>query len=284
MSNLVKTYFLAPNFDIAPPPTGPLFLGSIVTDPRNPSRSLTKENDTTPKTTSIYTSYKEGYSVKRSQMREGKVGIWASFLATILGIGANAEASRNHETDEVYNCDRLETEYFQPDDAYIFQALQVLRVKSYIEKSWFEKPVYMITGLKIARGAIAESGEGKALGWTAKASVDGTSLGIPVSGGPKLEGKIENKEQISWKGSSDFVFAYQVIKIKSKRKDLTFKEEAYNKGALYNDDDDVVKDETTVDGLRSQWKIESLDEEADEEVVLKSIVDEDGLNCFIVVD
>lgn len=39
-------------------------------------------------------------------------------------------------------------EHFQPGDAYIYEALQVPWMKSYIEKSRFGTPVYMITGLK----------------------------------------------------------------------------------------------------------------------------------------
>jgi hypothetical protein len=289
MSNPAKTYFLAPNFDITPPPTGLLFLGSIITDPRNPTRSLTKE-DRVPipsPDTSIHQGLKLNWFVSRAQVREGKIGIWTTFLAAILGIGVDVEISRSLETAEIYRCKRLETQYFQPEDAYIYEALQVPRVKSYLEKSWFCKPVYMITGLKFARGATAESGEKRSNGGKVNVGVDGTPVGILLGGGPKLEGKVGNNKRIGWEGSSDFVFAYQLIRIKS-RKNGTFTEKDYNKGALYNADDeydiDRAKEKNSGEELHREWEVVDVQAAGDENLVVTSVADEDGIDCFIVVD
>jgi hypothetical protein len=283
MSNLVKTYFLAPNFDLAPPPFGPLFLGSVIADPKNPARSMTRDNRIAIPSPgeSIHHSLKLNWSVTRAQLREGKIGIWASSLAAFLGTGADAEISISHDTDEIYRCERLETEYFQPDETYIYKALQVPRVKSYIEKSWLGKPVYMITGLKVARGATAESGEGRGSTSNVKIGVHGTPAVVSVSGGLKLNGKVERKERISWEGSSDFVFAYRVIRIKSKKKDGTFTDKDYNNGALYNADDDEAKEENSVERLHREWEIGDFDGTVDG-VVANSVADEDGLDRFIV--
>jgi hypothetical protein len=40
MASHTKTYFLSPNWDF--PPSGPIQLGSLITDPTKPSRSLNR--------------------------------------------------------------------------------------------------------------------------------------------------------------------------------------------------------------------------------------------------
>ena len=47
---------------------------------------------------------------------------------------------------------------------HIYESLQNPRVKSFLEQGWFKKPVYMISGLKIARGVSVETTESKGNG------------------------------------------------------------------------------------------------------------------------
>ena len=77
----------------------------------------------------------------------------------IVGVGGNIEINRGHGENEIYKCKRLKTRCFQPDDFYVYESLQNPRMKSYIKQGRFKKPVYMITGLKIARGVSAETTE-----------------------------------------------------------------------------------------------------------------------------
>ena len=153
----------------------------------------------------------------RRQLRDIQGGVWASFLQIIIGVGGNIDVNRSYDTNEVYKCKRLETQYFQPEDAYIHQSLQNPRAKSYVENSGFKNPVYMITGLKIARGVTTETSEGKGRGVYGKVGVDGTPVGIPVSGGPKAKWSSKTVENVSFTGSSDFVFSFQLIRIRSKK-------------------------------------------------------------------
>ena len=67
------------------------------------------------------------------------------------------------------------------------------------------------------------------------------------------------KLNVGFKGSSDCVFAYQLIKIRSKRNDK-FDEEDYNKGALMNDESDVQ--DHGVEGLHEDWEIQTVDGDA----------------------
>lgn len=111
-------------------------------------------------------------------------------------------------------------------------------VKSYMEKTRWGKPVYLIMGLKIARWMDAESNEYTIYRGAAKVGVDGTvvSGGVPISGGPSVEGKLEKREGVKFGTSSDFIFAFQLVRIKLRGKG-GFKGAEYNRGARYSPDD-----------------------------------------------
>lgn len=86
MTSHKKTYFLPPNWDYPPPPAGPLQLGTIITHPITPSRSLNLEAlQPIPRT---FQNVKTDWEQTRSQIYEGRFGIWASFLQ-IVGIGGD---------------------------------------------------------------------------------------------------------------------------------------------------------------------------------------------------
>lgn len=56
---------------------------------------------------------------------------------------------------------------------------------------------------------------------------------VPISGGPSVEGAVENKGSVSWEGSSDFVFAFRVRKVLVEKKTGAVKsDEDYKDGAM----------------------------------------------------
>jgi hypothetical protein len=190
------------------------------------------------------------------------------------------EIIRDYVYQECPKCDDLETTYFQPDDEFIAKSLKSGMVKSYMEKTWWGKPVYLVSGLKIARGVSAESEEKRGYGGATEVGIDATAVtgGVPVSGGPKIERKVERREGVTWGGSEDFLFAYRLVRIKLKGEEGGFKEGDYNKGALYNDDDDVEtkKEDRGTEGLRELWNIEDVNSaEGAEDVVVVSVADDD---------
>jgi hypothetical protein len=70
---------------------------------------------------------------------------------------------------------------------------------------------------------------------------------------------VTKKLNVGFKGSSDCVFAYQLIKITSKRNDK-FNEEDYNERALMDDESDVQ--DHGVEGLHEDWEIQAVDGDA----------------------
>jgi hypothetical protein len=83
---------------------------------------------------------------------------------------------------------------------------------------------------------------------------------------------VEDKTKFG--GSSDCVFAYQVIRIKSK-KDGRISEDDYNRGAVM--DDDVIEGAETLETFRKDWDVGELDL-----VEGQRVNDVDGEVCFIV--
>ena len=72
----------------------------------------------------------------------------------------------------------------------------------------FRYPVFIITGVKVARSAKSVNSHDNKKGVDVQAMVDVTPSGIPVQVGPKVEWKAEGKSETSFKGGDDFVFAY----------------------------------------------------------------------------
>ena len=82
--------------------------------------------------------------------------------------------------------------------------------------------------------------------------MDATATGIPVSGGPKAKWTSKTNESVSFTGSSDFVFAFQLIKISSRNGDA-ITEADLNKGALYGAGSDQQEDKA-VKNLHDAWE------------------------------
>ncbi|KAH6677205.1 hypothetical protein B0J14DRAFT_697829 [Halenospora varia] len=153
MANPKKTYHLAPNFHIPAPPTGPLTLGTIITAPSTPERTLTA----TPLPVSIppsqiYTSSQKNWSATRSSLSSYSGGVWTTFLASIVGIGADVEGDVTRGEETEFRVGELETRWFSPGEEFIEGVLAGERVRKYMERTVFGKAVFMVVGIKVARG------------------------------------------------------------------------------------------------------------------------------------
>jgi hypothetical protein len=177
MASHTKTYFLSPNWDF--PPSGPIQMGSLIADPTKPSRSLNRGSIIPIPATSHLHSTKKDFKLSSSELHSGRIGIWATF-SQVVGMAGDLSYEQKKDSSEVYHCASLETDHFVPGDKYIFDSLQNEEVKAYISASWWKKPVYMITGLKIAKGFKVTTSERQHRGGNGKAGVDGAAAGAPV--------------------------------------------------------------------------------------------------------
>ena len=130
----------------------------------------------------------------------------------------------------------METSFFEPTEEYLEAAVNVPSVVAVLEKQNYKKPLFMITGVKVVRGASkAVSTKRLKLGgdWTAQGDL--TSLGAPgVAPGVNLGLDEDRSEHIEWESAEPYVFAFRLREIYYRRgTDLESK--AYTRGGLYSE-------------------------------------------------
>lgn len=123
---------------------------------------------------------------------------------------------------------------FQPSHEYIQECLKAAPVVRLINRK--KRVFFVVTGIKAVTGAVAHSsaqtGHKTALGVEVDASVLG---GVPISLGPKIDWEGKITQETSWKGSSDFVFAYRVQKLTVSRSGGVAQQDV-TKGTMLGDD------------------------------------------------
>ncbi|KAI9928488.1 hypothetical protein ASPWEDRAFT_437545 [Aspergillus wentii DTO 134E9] len=243
------TYFLAPNFFFKPG-TGPIALGNIIADPLRPHRALTTIDATTLEKTypRIETITNYEYSSTRSKSHDMSMSIWAQFLDTVT---AKVSGERGNSMQTTYNMDALETRYFVDDPTLeeVEARLAVPRVRAVMKASsipGFRQPVYMITGLMIAKGFSASQEKGKHrsgevdVGGSAPTPTGQAGVGANVTRSSSAE------ESDGWKAGEDIVFAYQLLKIEVKGwkgKRIEYDELSHEAAYLGKDDDDEEEED-----------------------------------------
>lgn len=279
MANLRKTYFLTPSFDY--PPTGPVLLGNIISSPKYPDKPLNNAS-TRPAipAAALTTITKTDWKSTTAKSHSGKVGIWAKFLEVVVGAGVDVGTSWERGTENQYKFDKLETSFFEPQavEGYLESAMKAPGVIGYLSKSRGRKPLYIVKGVKIARGVTAKTLRTKANGGRLGVSVDGTLMAAPVSVGPELEAGIKKEDGVGFGGGDDFVFAYRLGRIKVDRRMGEAEEDDYNKGALFalpgvedSEEDEKEKatflvtevegDETVAGEFGEEEMVETLDDD-----------------------
>jgi hypothetical protein len=275
---LKKTYFLAPNFDY--PPGGLIALGGIITDPTAPENSLNEGNRVEIPASSIQHSIKTDWRTTREKLRGGKIGIWASFLQ-MLGLGGDIGTNYTNTNLDQFKFDFMESHYFRPDDAYLEKSLQNAEVKGYIEGTRHRKAIYMITGLRVVQGASGTVATKKGHGVTVRLGVDGSPVGVPMAVGPEMTVSSTISENTSFKGSSDYVYAYRLLQIRSRKGQKPAKKDFSKNAELYNDDH---QEGDLADGLHKAWEIVEFGETGEDlpNAEMSSVADEDGEECNVV--
>ena len=280
-----KTYFLAPSFDYVPDRY--IDLGRIIVDPSDPGTSLNPDSPKPP-LSSVQTFIQKDCEKAIEQRENVKVGIWARFAGQ-FGIG-NFGVSTNSVKNDVYKFQELETRLFQPTDEYIEETLQCPKVVQFAAKSRYRKPLFMITGVKIARGANISREVIKARELSAKVGVDGMPGGVPVvvAVGGEVSELLREKEKFD--APSDFVFAFRLRKIFYEKGSVQHRE--FTKGALFglgdgedNDDDGEAAIEVLGPANRDTIAEDFKNDPALKDGALRSLdaVDDDGIECQAVL-
>ncbi|KAI0405373.1 hypothetical protein F4802DRAFT_180071 [Xylaria palmicola] len=230
MANRTPYFFLAPTWDIPAPPSGPIQLGNVITSLKAPERPL--HRGPSPHS-DVFSSSQTRVVFSAEKLRAGKFGIFTRFLNLVLGLGVDATAGWELNDTSRFTFETLDATQFQPDEDYLRACVAAEPVRRYLAKSRYRKPVYVITGLKTASGARAESRRTRAVNAGLSAEADATAWsGVPVGGGLEAAGRVRDRGTVAWEGASDFVFAFRVQKIMVAKTGGVASAEDYKKGAL----------------------------------------------------
>jgi hypothetical protein len=222
-----KTYFLMPNYTY--PPDDLVLLGQIITSPTQPATRLAPPLTPTP---NVQRDVKRNCGEIISHAQHGEIGIWGAFMSSAFGWGGEAAASFAENHGHQMEFAALETHFFEPDDDFLSKSVDSeKKIREYIG-TFPTKSVYMITGLKIARGAKCASFEQKGGGFAARTGGNATPFtSLPVEGGPKFKIGSSGSEENWFGSSSDFVFAYRLSRIVVTFLKGKIKGKNYEKGA-----------------------------------------------------
>lgn len=242
------TYILAPNFHFKPG-TGPIALGNIISHPLRPHRALTTIDEATLH--KIYPRIETITDYERTMTRGGQHGIsmslWAEFLQTVSG---KISGGRGSDVQSNYTMESLETMYFVTDPPLeeIQARLKAPRVQAVTKASrmpGLRTPVYMVTGLMIAKGFTADVENNKHRNGEVGISGEAPAPMSGVGAGANLAASTSTRGADKWRAGEDIVFAYQLLKIEAKgwKGDRVEYDELRYKAAYLGKDDEEDTDE-----------------------------------------
>jgi hypothetical protein len=278
-----KTYFLAPTRDV--PPSGPISLGSIITSPRSPELSLNGRKSSILQSMQVDEHSISDSSRQLVKTKNGNVGIWTEFLGGVLGIGGDVGGNWEHVDMVSYQFKELITKTISPDLDTVRTLFEEPAIQKTIRDSYFRSNLYMITGIKIARGADVVISKVRARGGNLYFGVDTTAAGVPIKVGPDIAVGSSLGQDLTEHHTTDFVFAYRLRELVYRRKALG-KQREYAKGDLMHvgegntkppEEEDLSTGEIELRGIQPE-DLKAEDWELDATLT----TDDDGEECNCV--
>jgi hypothetical protein len=216
-------------------------LGTVIESPWSPDEAL---NEDDPPATKVRRQEETSWSWKREFERSAGGGLLASFLQ-LFGLGGDIGSTVDKAHTDIYAAERMITDEFIPDRKYLEQCFQDLGVRDVFVGPGRKSKAYMVTGLKTAYGATKATEMMKRKSVHARAGVDASASGLPLSLG--LDGhRTSSFAETSTADKSDFVFGFRLRRLRYKKGELSH--ESFDKGAQFGigrtsdmDDDDVEK-------------------------------------------
>jgi hypothetical protein len=276
---MAPTYVLAPNFTYHPDTS--ICMGDIVEYPDDPTKPLSSVLESGLKQITRHFDYDNELSNQNILSLRGS--IWANFLEKA---SAKIGGGTSDEVLTKYTIRRLETIYFtkQPTDEEAAERVKEKKVKAAVNAVLLKKkPVFMITGLKVARGFQLARSVSSTTNADATLEARVTSeMGMGADADYSRQKKAEQKHRTG----QDIIFAYQLHIITHKRKGLTLAQKdvdiaVYRAPGAFLNKDERGGEEDLVD---MEVATESALRDFDEELKVEAISAKDGKeDCVCVV-
>jgi hypothetical protein len=187
-------------------------------------------------------------------------------------MGAEAGIELATSGTDTFTFETETEEWFVPSMQFVQQSIEQPAVQTFLKGSPSRTPLYIITGLRIARGITAGSSVKKDAMIGGQVSLDTSGAGVPLNVGPVLQHSRGTGEEVQWKCEGPLVFAYQLARVKPNKADWMAK--SYNKGAFFGSEQNQKDMELGVDD-------DFLDELEFVEIG-DGIEDIDGSACVVV--
>ncbi|UKZ72809.1 hypothetical protein TrVFT333_000446 [Trichoderma virens FT-333] len=211
-SETTKTWILTRSQTYEPGKS--LRLGQVLLDPRQPADALFSKS-------SSFLPIPEEYTRDLGERKNVTITVESKLNASFTAWGklngapvtAEGHAETNHGTTKKWILQKLESETFLPELEYVKEILKRGDVPAAIKWWKLQRRIFLVTGVRIARGAsVSETGSHKTSA-SIKTGVDESSQGVPVQAslGAALGQETEQTEKAE--ESSDFVFAYRLHEI-----------------------------------------------------------------------
>ena len=194
------SYFIAAAFNLPVPPRGPLRLGSVLTNPSEP-RNAINEGAEIPPASGVTSDFKHQVWISQQTATLATTGLLKHFVSSL------ALANRgNRALERVCQFDRLETIRFVPTAQYLAAVMEQPTVKKYLMAGFLSRrSIYIVTGLKIARGAAVIHTR----------TVQPASNPLDDTAGTEYQSTTTSVQTSD--GSTDFIVAWSLTSIRTRR-------------------------------------------------------------------
>jgi hypothetical protein len=251
-SEQIPKYHIAPSFSIPPVEAGGILeLGSIIASVSSADEPINEDCHVRIPMAKLFCSHQRGFSATKSKMTTGEYGAWAKIVG-IDGVGGELSWASERTAEDIYQFQGIDTIYFNPSQEYMEESMNKDDVRDHIEGSGCGS-VYMVTGLKTARGPSVMMSKGRKWNQTIEFGLQEPG-GVPIELGPKLNASKEKRQEMGFEYSTDFIIGIRVEKLMYKKHwlmrtpgKLVAKE--HNKGATMVDDDVASKGKDETIGL-----------------------------------
>ncbi|CAL3962734.1 unnamed protein product [Diplocarpon coronariae] len=255
MSNHPKSWFILPNSHF--PPNTLIKLGQIVASPVEPHQAIDTSGPLPfPPDMPQVESYEEAYSWDAKSGSSGHSALSAEVGGLPVNAALKAEFKRN--THNWAQFENLATQLIAPTRAYVNESMMRPVVKTFLGKHLLPKSVFMITGVKIAKGAEKGVKRDNMVSGGLNLGI-APAPGIPIALGPDVGGAADGSEEIRVKVAKDFVWAISLRQIHYRRGKVRKEETLYDGATLACVEDDSEGEAETVDP--SELDIDGVDQD-----------------------
>ena len=255
MANLKKAYFFPPAWVYKP--GGPIFLGSIISDPNTPQESLNPDNAATAGALPlIVDDQQEDFHAVIDASRQLGGGFDTSFLS-MFTVGGSLDASIEKNNTYTLNIQDLRTQEINPTETYLNEALSSTPVTQLLSRKRRQAELYCVTGLMVGTDVTISSSQGRTRSFKGRI---GANAG-PVDVGPHFSISSGHSTEASSHRKSEVVVAYRLKRITYMTKAKSFKTKNYTDRAVLADDEEVSPPEQKGEQQELVANVVQLDED-----------------------